>query len=72
MTKSRSKRVHRLAVAGIIVAMLSLFLASCGSSSKTPAKGTGPTGTSGLVAPTRNLPVLQSIGKGEGKVNVIA
>ena len=72
MTQSRNPRARRLGVAAIIVAILSLLLASCGSSSKTPSNGTGPTGTSGLVAPTRNMPVLQSIGKGEGKVNVIA
>jgi putative spermidine/putrescine transport system substrate-binding protein len=72
MMQSRSPRARRLGVTAIIVALLSLLLASCGSSSKSPAKGTGPTGTSGLVAPTRDMPTLQSIGKGEGKVNVIA
>jgi putative spermidine/putrescine transport system substrate-binding protein len=72
MTQSRSPRARRLGVAAIIAAMLSLLLASCGSSSKTPSKGTGGSGTSGLSAPTRNMPTLQSIGKGEGKVNVIA
>jgi putative spermidine/putrescine transport system substrate-binding protein len=55
------------AIAG--AAVLGLSLAACGSSS---GGGTGANGTSGLTAPTANLPVPSSIGKGEGKLNLIA
>ena len=53
-----------------LVGALVFALSACGSSSKsgTPAASGG----GGLVPPTHNLPVLTSIGKGEGKLNIIA
>jgi putative spermidine/putrescine transport system substrate-binding protein len=75
MRNVRSRHARGLGLAITAVAVLSLTAAACGSSSKssTPSGGTGNnSGTAGLVAPTRNLATLQSIGKGEGKLNVIA
>ena len=65
-----TSRVRGWKAATLLIAALALTLAACGSSSKsgTPSN-TG--GTSGLVAPTSKLAVLKSIGKGEGKVNII-
>jgi putative spermidine/putrescine transport system substrate-binding protein len=52
------------ATAGAVV--LAVGLAACGSSSG------GGSGTSGLTAPTANMPVPSSIGTGEGQLNLIA
>ena len=57
------------------IAVLTLALAACGSSSKTPAAGPGTTnnsGTAGLKVPTADMAPLTSIGKGEGSLNLIA
>jgi putative spermidine/putrescine transport system substrate-binding protein len=59
-----------LALAGIVV-----ITAGCGSSgSGSTGGGSQPGGSasSGLTVPTANMPVLQKIGKGEGKLNLIA
>jgi putative spermidine/putrescine transport system substrate-binding protein len=54
----------------MLIAALALTLTACGSSSKTGSPS-GSSGTNGLTIPTKDMPVLQSIGKGEGKVNII-
>src|SRR5579863_8498098 len=66
------------------IAALSLAVAACSSSTSTGAasvatsgstaagSATPQAGTSGLTVPTANLPVLQSVGKGEGQLNLIA
>ena len=64
-------RVRGWRAVTLLMAALALTLTACGSSSKTSSPA-GSSGTNGLVAPTRNMPVLKSIGKGEGKVNIIA
>ena len=59
-----------LALAGIVV-----ITAGCGSSGSGSTGGGSPAGgsaSSGLTVPTANLPVLHKIGKGEGKLNLIA
>src|SRR3954470_5551438 len=65
------------------LAVLTLALAACGSSSKTPAAGPGATnksgnnsgnnsGTAGLKVPTAGMAPPTAIGKGEGSLNLIA
>jgi putative spermidine/putrescine transport system substrate-binding protein len=70
--------------AALGIAALSVVLAACsgGGSSGSGAGSTGSpsssgagasqAGTAGLTVPTANLPVLTSIGKGEGQLNLIA
>src|SRR5262249_10646644 len=53
-----------------LVAAVTL-LGACGSSSK-PSSSGNPSGTAGLKVPTADMPTLQSIGQGEGKLNLIA
>ena len=55
----------------LAAAGLALITAGCGSSGSggTPS---GTSGTAGQTVPTAKLPVLQKIGKGEGKLNLIA
>jgi putative spermidine/putrescine transport system substrate-binding protein len=72
-TRARITRPMKITL-GLAVA--SLVAAGCGSSasttsSGTPSSSTAP-GTAGLTVPTANLPVLQSIGPGEGQLNLIA
>jgi len=59
----------------LVLAGAALITVGCGSSGSS-GTGTGSTGgtgaTAGLKVPTANLPVLQKIGKGEGKLNLIA
>jgi putative spermidine/putrescine transport system substrate-binding protein len=63
-----------LAVASVVAAGCS----SGGSSSSTSTSGGGASsstsapGTSGQTVPTANLPVLQTVGQGEGQLNLIA
>src|SRR5215467_7424053 len=67
-------RSRRMQVA-LVLAGAALITVGCGSSGSS-GTGTGSTGgtgaTAGLKVPTANLPVLQKIGKGEGKLNLIA
>jgi putative spermidine/putrescine transport system substrate-binding protein len=73
MKAVRTRRAHRLGAAVVLAATLALVASACSSSSKSPATpGTNNNGTSGLSVPTANLAVPTSIGKGEGKLNVIA
>ena len=79
---ARPMRSASVIAAGI--AALSLAVAACSSSTSTGAasvatsgstaagSATPQAGTSGLTVPTANLPVLQSVGKGEGQLNLIA
>jgi putative spermidine/putrescine transport system substrate-binding protein len=67
---------RRAAVAVSLVGALAL-LAGCGgssstSNSSTPNSSTSTGAAAGLTVPTANLPVLQTIGKGEGQLNLIA
>jgi len=69
-------RVRGVGAVAIVVAALALLVAGCGSSSKS-SNTTGSTsksgsGTSGLVPPTHGMAVPQSVGKGEGSLNLIA
>ncbi|HEX4399446.1 MAG TPA: hypothetical protein VH136_17535, partial [Trebonia sp.] len=75
------RRTARSALAAGLAA-LSLTAAACSSGSSAPAaSGTGSAGsgssasqqagTAGLTVPTANLPVLQTVGKGEGQLNLI-
>ncbi len=70
--QSRS-RIRRWSAAVALLGALVLVLTACGSSSKSSTPGgSAGSGTAGLVPPTHNMPVLAKIGKGEGKVNIIA
>ena len=85
-TVGSARPVRSASVIAAGIAALSLAVAACSSSSSTPTGGattggsttSGGTsasaqpGTSGLTVPTANLPVLQSVGKGEGQLNLIA
>ena len=52
------------------LAAASLIATGCGSSSGN--SGSGGTSLSGQTVPTASLPVLKTIGKGEGQLNLIA
>jgi putative spermidine/putrescine transport system substrate-binding protein len=60
----------------IVAVALAMLLAGCGSSSKSSSSGSNNSGsnsgTAGLVPPTHNMAVAQSVGAGEGKLNLIA
>ena len=74
---------RRTAVSAVAAgfAALSLTVAACSSGSSAPAASGGAAGsgssasqqagTAGLTVPTANLPVLQTVGKGEGQLNLI-
>ena len=67
MTMS-TRRARRFGAASVLGAV-SLIAAACGSSSTTPTTAkSGGLGT----PPTQNMPVLTSIGKGEGHLNLVA
>jgi len=72
MKQLRNRRTRWLEMALALVAIVAL-VAACGSSDKTSSpsntKGNSP---SGEAPPTADTPTLKSIGKGEGKLNVIA
>jgi putative spermidine/putrescine transport system substrate-binding protein len=57
--------------AALAVAGVALITAGCGSSGS-GNNSPGGTGTTGQTVPTASMPVLQKIGKGEGKLNLIA
>ena len=87
MRSARSARSAGVVAAGI-AALTMAVAACSSSASSTPtggattggaatgsAAGTSASaqpGTAGLTVPTANLPVLQSVGKGEGQLNLIA
>ena len=73
---------RRTAVSAVAAgfAALSFTVAACSSGSTAPAASGGAgsgssasqqAGTAGLSVPTANLPVLQTVGKGEGQLNLI-
>src|SRR5215470_13795780 len=68
-----SRRFPRAMKIALGLAAASLVAAGCGSSGGS-SSGSTPAGTStsGQTVPTANLPVLQTIGKGEGQLNLIA
>src|SRR5437868_6537971 len=70
MKHPRNRRPGWLPTALALVAAVTL-LGACGSSSKNSSPSNA-SGTAGLKVPTAGMPTLQSIGKGEGKLNVIA
>ncbi len=80
MSHHRNRRARGLAATIAAVAALTLVLTACGSSSKSSTATTGSNetttsgggGIAGLSVPTANMPTLTSVGKGEGKLNVIA
>ncbi|MGD0593672.1 MAG: ABC transporter substrate-binding protein [Acidimicrobiales bacterium] len=63
------KALGRMTPSAAILAVIALIAAGCGSSTASPS-GTGSTPAGGV--PTANLPVLKTIGKGEGALNLIA
>ena len=73
MKHRRKARASWLATALAIAAAVTL-IGACGSSSKTPAASgsTGNNSPTGEAPPTAGIAPLTSIGKGEGKLNVIA
>jgi putative spermidine/putrescine transport system substrate-binding protein len=59
--------------AALALTSVAVITAGCGSSGGSGGSSTGGSGAgSALTVPTANLPVLQKIGKGEGKLNLIA
>jgi putative spermidine/putrescine transport system substrate-binding protein len=73
MTTHRARLGSRRLMAGLALAGLGLITAACGSSGSGGTGGSGASGgPSGLTVPTASMPVLQKIGKGEGKLNLIA
>jgi putative spermidine/putrescine transport system substrate-binding protein len=72
-----SRAASHTARSALAVAAAGLLAAACGSSGGSaapPAAGGGASssGGGGVSVPTANLPVLKSIGKGEGTLNLIA
>ena len=77
MTTHRARLGSRRLTAALALAGLALITAACGSSgSAAPAaraaRGSGSGWHAGQTVPTASMPVLQKIGKGEGKLNLIA
>ena len=73
MTKRAVRRWSRGTKAALVLASAAVITAGCGSSgSGSTGSVGGQSGGPGLTVPTANLPVLQKIGKGEGKLNLIA
>ncbi len=76
MTTHRVRQGSRRLTAGLALAGIALISAACGSSGAGTTAGSGGSGSGGSAAgqtvPTASLPVLQKIGKGEGKLNLIA
>lgn len=66
MTSGR-RTSRRTTVTSVLLASIALVATGCGSSS-----AGGGSGTAAGKVPTANLPVLKSIGKGEGTLNLIA
>jgi putative spermidine/putrescine transport system substrate-binding protein len=77
MRKRSVRGWSRVNKAALVLAGAAIITAGCGSSGSS-GSGSGGAGTGGsgagsaLTVPTANLPVLQKIGKGEGKLNLIA
>jgi putative spermidine/putrescine transport system substrate-binding protein len=65
-------RAARRGGAAVLLAGAAIAAAACGSSGGTGGAQPGASGTTGLTVPTAHLPVLKKIGKGEGKLNLIA
>ena len=73
MIGTHRRRVSRPLSAALALTVASVIAAGCGSSSNNNGGGTPQgSGTAGLTVPTANLPVLKTIGKGEGQLNLIA
>src|SRR5450631_1647405 len=72
MMQQRGTRTVRFKVAVTIVSVLTIALAACGSSGSKGASPSNSSGVSGPQPPTRNMATLTVIGKGEGKLNIIA
>ncbi len=72
MMQPRNRRARWLPATLAIMAAVAL-LGACGSSSKSSSSGSsGNQSPTGNAPPTADIAPLQSIGKGEGKLNVIA
>jgi putative spermidine/putrescine transport system substrate-binding protein len=72
---SRTPKFSRAAKGALILAVVSLAAAGCGSSGGSGGGGNASPGAgagAGAQVPTANLPVLKSVGKGEGTLNLIA
>jgi putative spermidine/putrescine transport system substrate-binding protein len=69
LIKNRWRAVGAVSLAGALA-----LLVGCGGggSSSAPTGSTSGGATSGLSVPTAHLPVLKTIGKGEGQLNLIA
>src|SRR5215470_11501515 len=64
-------RSHRRAATGLALVGAAALIAACSSSGNNNTGGNNGGKPSGAV-PTANLPVLKKIGKGEGRLNLIA
>lgn len=65
--------MRRHSLGGALLAVsTALLIAACGSSGGGGASGGGGGGTAGLTPPQAGTPVPTSVGKGEGKLNLIA
>ena len=66
------RRISRPLSAALALTVASVIAAGCGSSSSSSGSGTTGSGVAGQSVPTATLPVLKTIGKGEGQLNLIA
>ena len=67
-----ARGVSRRYQAALALAGVALISAGCGSSGSGGTPPSGTVGPAGQTVPTASMPVLQKIGKGEGKLNLIA
>ena len=78
MRTYRARRGSRRLSAALALASVALITAACGSSgsggsaNSSGSGGSGSGAAAGETVPTASMPVLQKIGKGEGKLNLIA
>ncbi len=72
MRTYRARRDSRRLTAALALAGVALITAACGSSGSGGSGGSGSGSATGETVPTASMPVLQKIGKGEGKLNLIA
>jgi putative spermidine/putrescine transport system substrate-binding protein len=73
MRKRSVRRWSRGTKAALVLAAAAAITAGCGSSDGSGGAQSGASGSgSALTVPTAHLPVLKKIGKGEGKLNLIA
>jgi putative spermidine/putrescine transport system substrate-binding protein len=76
--RKKYRRASTRLMSGLALVGVTAIIAACGGGSSSGGGGGGGNGapgaggTSGLTVPTAKLPVLKTIGKGEGRLNLIA